>query len=41
MSVNLFRRRALVEGNKSLEEVVASSVVVIATDEVREIISQW
>ena len=40
MGVNLFRGGALVEGNESLEEVVASSVIVIATGVVREIISQ-
>lgn len=41
VGVNLFRGGALVERNESLEEVVASSVVVIATSVVREIISQW
>lgn len=40
VSVYLFRRGALVEGNKSLQKVVTSSVVVIATIEVGEIVSQ-
>ena len=40
VSVDLFRCGTLVEGNKSLQKVVASSVVVITTIVVREVISQ-
>ena len=40
VSVDLLRRGALVEGNKSLQKVVTSSVVIVTTSVVREVISQ-
>ena len=40
MGIDLFRSRALVEGNKPLQKVVASGVVVITTVVIREVISQ-
>lgn len=40
VGVDLLCRSALVEGNEPLQKVVASSVVVITTSVVREVISQ-
>lgn len=40
VGVDLFRRGALVEGNKPLQKVVTGSVVIIATIIIREVISQ-
>jgi len=40
VGIDLFRRGALVEGNKPLQKVVASGIVVITTVVIREVISQ-
>jgi hypothetical protein len=40
MSVNLFCSCALVEGDKAMQQIIASRVIVVAASVVREVVTQ-
>lgn len=41
MSVNLFRGRALIKGYKTMQQVIASRVIIVTASVIGEIVTQW